>query len=443
MNNIKIDGDMFVIPTHRNCEKSVSSILEEMKEIKSNRYKFLVVVDNSKKEIYEQNHAFLKSILDGIEFPIYHVGLEQMDGIINQIAHGLGKNAKRLKELLLPDSIDYAKIYNMIYILTVALGVNRFHRRDSDCYYDESIKKLKYAVNSEEKYLGVPINQVVNQIKIIEQHKYKKDEEICIVGSDYLGNWNLDLEELMQSSDKIARRLLEVCDIPEDGIQKQLQEIYTSNMKVQECASVLKNTFQVTKVPECGNMAMTEVFRYLPNILGKNGMGFDYFTYFIAFLYKVPIIFHYHPILHIHDSRRYLDIDIVKYWIGILKMVDLDIIYTTIIKNGLISDLIKKESGLEILKKTIDTDFVNGLEKIIDSIETSERILKYNTVINDILISSNIPKYVQIGKKLLTMREKILDELNYEYKSSVELIREWKQIIEFADDMEFEQIKPM
>lgn len=440
MNKKNENSEVFIIPTHRDCKKSVCSLIEEIKKIKCNRDKVLVVVDNSKKSIYEQNHVFLKSKTSEVNYPIYHIGLEQMDSILTQIANDIGMSSQRIKEMMLPDDIDYAKIYNMIYLLTVILGANRFHRRDSDCYYDNSYQELKYAINAEEKFLGINLNQIKNEINMVEVREYKENEKICIVGGDYLGNWNLDLEELARSSENIAKRLLEICDIPSDGIEQQMKEVYSFNIDVEEHKPVLKNTFQVVKVPECGNMAMEEIFRYLPNILGKNGMGFDYFTYFIAFLYKVPIVFHYNPILHIHDSKRYLDIDIQNYWIGILKMVDLDIIYTEIIRSGVIERLIENESGLEVLKRTVDTEFVDGLEKIINSLDTEKRIIKFNAVIDDVLIGSGIQQYIKIGEELLTKRERLLEELNLEYRNSIELIRQWKKIIGVASDMEFKQI---
>ena len=388
--------DIFVIPTHRNVKMSMKSIIKEM--YVSNGDKALVVLDNSKSEIFKENHIEIKKESGKCKYPIFHVGINDMEKIVYKISESLGER-DTLIELLVPYDFDYGKIFNMIYLIAEILGADRIHRRDSDCYYSECTDINEYAVVEENKYLGEKIHNVLDKIDVLEKKLYSMEEEICIVGSDYVGNWNLDLNELMNSSDAVARKLLELCEVPKESVDMQIEEIYSDNNKKYK-KPILKNTFRIAKVPECGNVSMTKIYKYLPNLVGKNGVGFDYFTYFISFLYDVPIIYHSNTIQHIHDKKRYEDVDLYNYWVGVYKMIDLDIVYTNIIKSERISKINNGNLGLEAIIKTIPSEFSELFWENASKIDENDRNSKFESIIEDILKASGIEKYVNVGKRL-------------------------------------------
>ena len=200
--------------------------------------------------------------------------------------------------------------------------------------------------------------------------------------------------------------------------------------------AILKSSFRVPDAPECGNVSMCEIFKYIPNFVGENGIGFDYFTYFMGFLMKSPIVFHQKRIQHIHDAKRYKNIDIYNYWLGVIKMVDIDLIYTKFIQEGYPQKLMKDKSGIEAIKCIYEKEFPDVIERIIGEIDIGKRIEKFNNVVKEILLASGIDKYTEIGNELMGNRKKIISMLDKDYRDSIHLQRLWKKITDSARKQE-------
>ena len=64
----------------------------------------------------------------------------------HKIATKLAMSEKEVDELLLPDSIDYGKISNWVYLVGVMHRARIIHRRDSDCFIDEKYGKMSYPI---------------------------------------------------------------------------------------------------------------------------------------------------------------------------------------------------------------------------------------------------------------------------------------------------------
>jgi len=438
---------MFVIPTHRECLKSIISILHEM-EVYHNQTgdePILLILDNGSSQISSINKTYFKEHKnEWNRFRVYYIKIDNTSELIEIISQKSNIDINVLNDLLIPEKIDYGKIYNLIYLMSSALKCSSFHRRDSDCYFDPDYTKENLSVIQETKFLNQPVKAVIKKeiLDVIDDVSFDDDEKILIAGSNYVGNWNIDLHELSSKNPDVAANLLEICDIPEDSIEDQVNSNYTDKkMEQLNKRAILKTSFNVPDAPECGNMSMSEIFRWIPNFIGENGVGFDYFTYFMAFLFKVPIVFHQVRIPHIHDDKRYDNIDLTRYWLGVIKMVDFDLIYTKFIQNNYPAKLMKDEKGLKVIKRICKKEFPDCLEEIIEAISIDSRIEKYNSVVNDILIASGIEKYVSIGKKLLECRDSVLDSLTTEYHKSIYLQRIWTDLITAADGVDVELFK--
>ena len=435
-----MDGKhMFVIPTHRLCFKAVDSIILEMDlAISQGLNCFLAVIDNSPMQIYLQNDEYLRKLSKDVTYAIYHIGNDILKMFVSDLAKKINKDKKEIEDLLVPEKVDYGKIHNWIYICSIFLNAEYIHRRDSDCYVT-NIDKEFYPVVAENKFLGKKINSVLSQLEVIQMDNYNVDEKVCIVGSDYAGNWNLDLHELKKADENVVRKILKLSNISDEQINKIIKNDYASVEYSKDITpAVLKNSFDFpyNTMPECGNISMHRFYRYIPNFIGEYGIGYDYFSYFMCFLFKVPIVFHKNRIMHIHDSRRYTDIALFDYWRGMYKNIMLDSIYTFLIEQKLISDLITSEKGIQAI-----IDSYNYLPQIIRecishiSIYDSHRIL--NSICNEILISSDIEKYKKIGYKLIEVEKELYSETINDFKKSAKLIELWKNIISFSVECKY------
>lgn len=443
--DIKKEKHMFAIPTHRKCKKAILSIVEEMRQCNETWDIFLVVLDNSPNTIFEENDKIIEKIRKTINFVIYHISMDEMVHMVEKLANCMKINSSYMMELLIPREIDYGKIYNLLYICAISFSADIIHRRDSDCSLGD-IMLGDYPIDMEMKYINKPINHVINKLEIHKKEEYGDDEKICIVGGDYAGNWNLDLHELKQNDPEVVKKILRLSNIPEEDIEIEDSINYTENeYKKPSGKAVLDNTFEFeyNVMPECGNISICEIFKYLPNFIGEYGIGYDYFTYFIAYLYRVPIVFHKNKIYHIHDEERYDLIKIEKYWIGMYKNIMLDTIYTELIKMGTIEHLCKKSKGLEALRKSSENELGNLLREAIQNIDVQKEKKIIDTICNDILLYSPLDKYKSVGKIIRKRKREIIENTRRDFEHSIQLIEIWKDIVLNVKKINFWNIREL
>ncbi|WP_242655225.1 DUF6271 family protein [Clostridium cellulovorans] len=434
---------VFAIPTNRIIDTAVISASNEIYAAKEyiNEDIKLVIVDNSTSSILEHNTKFLKDFSNISHMKIMHLTLENQIKIIKEISIISGVELDELMDLLLPKGCDYGRISNMIYLIVTMLGSDVFFRRDSDCNV-RKIPKDQYPILQEVKYLGKKINTVKKHLSnSIIADSFGK-EEILVVGGDYFGEWNLDVKDLKDRDENIIRNLVKLNDIEEalidDYIEVKYSEMINKNAEKPVLISVYNqkgpNKFlskEIHRYPECGNISMKDVFKWIPSFVGLNGIAFDYNTQQLSSFLKVPILYHCNKINHDYDNGR-KEIEALKpYWKGIIKQNDLSLL-TTKFSHKLFDKLSfnNKISNFNQMKKLANKDIPDFFEESFYSISTKERIDRIDALINDVLLSSKIDKYKVIAEYLSENKFDILDELNNDYHKSVKLHRLWPKIME-------------
>lgn len=422
--------ELFVIPTHRLCEKAVLSALDEVIILKEQTNDVrILVLDNSKDEIFKCNDMAIDEIRKR-GFIIYHFGMEQIRKLIILLSENSDISYDELMEMLYPDKIDYGKIFNLLYIVAVVLGADNIYRRDSDCFAN-LLEEKKYPVQMEKRFLGKNVHYI-SGIKVQEKIDYAQDEEVCIVGGEYVGNWDLDTQVVNEANPEAMKYMMLICGIPEESIKEQFNMKYEEQEKYDEIP-ILSSVFEVSQSPECGNISMHNIYRYVPNFVGENGIGFDNHTYFIGFQVKVPMIYHFNAISHIHDKNRNNDIDLFRYWRGIAKMVDFDTYHLLFINSGYFDVMCEHGYGLKAIKENYEVTLPDLLEKTMEQLDRPTRIKRIETIANKVLKPTGIDLYVDIANYLEREKTNIIDELDYEYKLSIKIQRKWRKIIESAE----------
>ena len=154
--------ELFVIPTHRKCIKAIESLVREIELSKlSDEQKALAIVCNGDEIIEKELSEYLQQRKKDLPFKIYLINKCDMDKISQSLAENLGEEQREMDKLLIPDKIDYGKIFNMIYIVSFILGAEVVHRRDSDCYFYENQEASELSISYEEKFIKKKVNNVM------------------------------------------------------------------------------------------------------------------------------------------------------------------------------------------------------------------------------------------------------------------------------------------
>lgn len=422
---------MFVIPTHRVCFEAIESFKTEIVyfQKETNEDAIFVLLDNGNTDNYQANQKFLSNI----EFPCpkYHISLKDMNSIARYISKKLGND---ISQLLMPYEVDYGKIFNYIYIIGILFKVSGIHRRDSDCQL-LTLNMQNMPICMETRFLGQSVFKARNDLSVDEQIDYSLDEKVYMVGSGYLGDWDLDMKAIVEKNPDALKYLMKICNIEESVIADEYNKKYgNSDEHITESLPILTSIFDTSHALECGNTSLTEIYDYIPNFIGKNGVGFDYHTNFVAFECKVPMVYHYNKIYHIHDKFRHHDIKPLNYWKGIIKMVDFDNYHYSMITHNDFTKMCNGKYGIDTIKRISNKILPDILQYRFEKLERNKRIQNIDEITHKILMESHISEYEQIGKCLDLEKEKILLELDEEYAHSIELQRKWSDIVEVIRD---------
>lgn len=427
--------ELFVIPTHRDCRRAVESLIKEIHVFieKTGKIAMMAVIDNSSHDIYQMNHKFLSEVAKNEEFRIYHIGLNSLYLYFKQISMNFEQD-KYVFSLLYPKEKDYGKIFNTISLVACTLGVDVIHRRDSDCFYKEE-KAEEKAVWREIEYIGKSVKDTMNSLDFKKKPLCDLNEEIYIVGSDYIGNWDLDFGELTQENPDFLRTFLEINGVSQKDIDKQLEYNYTEDVGKSEI-NIYKNNgdYGYNTAPECGNICIKEIFRYLPNFIGTNAIGFDYHMYYIAYLCNVPIVYHNNKIWHVHDVQRYEAISLQNYWKGLYKSLDVDLFFDTILNDNEFKLTVEQKAGKKALISCCNDILPYLFKKALHNIDCEKREKNIKRVVEEILLKSKNQKYNNIGRYLWNTRKDLFEELDNDYKNSIWLHENWMKIISISED---------
>lgn len=425
---------MFIIPTNSKLEKSLESIIKEI-EYSSKKNKMLVILDNGEEDIYEYNEIRIHTLSEGVSFKINHVGIVFMKQLIMELSVFLTIDYQILEKLLLPKTGDYGAISNMIYLLGLFYEADTIHRRDSDCYvlFDDP---TTFPIVEEEFYLGKPLNSVLDKLEIKESSDIDLADEVLMVGSDYYGDFNMDwslLENPDRERNDAIEKIFALMGVPEDAIAQQISSKYKKEVSTKRLP-LLKTGFNVSEYPDCGNVSMKEIYKYIPNFIGIKGIGYDYNTYFFSFLFKVPIVYHFNKINHEHDhSRKELD-NQVKYWVGVYKQICLDNLLTEFIQVHLKDLLLSSMNiGIKLVQELISNGkFINSLQKSADEIhEENQYVIKE---LIELLIQVGTPESEYVSNYFKDNEDALTMSINNDFNESILLISIWKSIISFFEN---------
>jgi hypothetical protein len=434
--------NVMVIPTHRNTQEGIDSAVQEIyrasREQGSLESWTLLVVDNGPHEIAEVNRSYLEMIGKKTGIQVAHYNFQEQEQIARSVARHMGGDEAELLDLLLPSGVDYGKIFNMIYLLVVMMGGSSFHRRDSDCFVDELIPS-HYPIVGEMRYLGKTVKEVKGDFDTTRLSLGSQNEEILITGSDYYGNWNLDMESLAQHDPGVIDSLLDIFGIPDSGRAAYIASKYPTSTEIQQRHPVLIKDETIPdypdispSYPECGNLSMQEVFRYIPNFVGRHAIGFDYHTYIVSSLLRIPVVYHTRRIVHRHDRTRKRPDQLMAYWRGIVKQADYNMLLSGFMEGPLEQFCRIGKTGKERLERLDWEAFADCLQACRLQMDRRERVRHAEQVIERVLRPSPLSEYQWIADQLQEQKEQLIDELDSDYDRSIRLQRLWPNIMRAA-----------
>lgn len=222
----------------------------------------------------------------------YYFTTAEVLSLYGAVAERLSPEQARVFRKVYPDGrINYGNVYNKMFVLAALFGARQIHRRDSDTY-------AQTVTRGEERAELFPV-----ELELEWLSKRTPCGKVLLVGGGYTGKWSIDIDHLIQDPDTThIRRFFDTLSIAEEEHDIVLHEHIHGNSASYE-GDVLEPCS--VKEPDCGNMAMAEVFEYIPCSPVAYALGGDYFTHASIIECGLGRIYHNRAVVHAHSPCRY------------------------------------------------------------------------------------------------------------------------------------------
>ena len=392
------------IPTNRLIERCLSSYCKEVQYCQ-NKYKIeipMYIIDSGNIEIENSNRTAISAVKKKYDdVKITHISFEKQRDLIESILDD-SELSKVWIEYFMNTRANYGAVMNRIYVLATALGYDVIHRRDSDTLLQNN---CPYPLELEIEYITTSVSGGNSQVRV--------------VGSGYIGEWNLDIKDLIRYDASKFNIFLDCLNISKDNQEEYITTTYTDSEKEFKSDDILINK----KTPEAGNFCIYKLFKQYPCMPANNTLGTDYFTFKMAKALGWDILFHERRVVHEYHAERKNEEKKDNYFRSLLKLCDHSPVYWSLFNE------FKK------IKLSINPDDENVANVISDILEKAKyayldkRKENYDKFVNELLS----PMFEAEADKLKKIKTDLLEECISDYDNHILLIRDWHTIINNAE----------
>jgi len=422
---------VYFIPTHRNCGAAIRSYSKELLWAHTEGHSIpLVVVETNRGPHVSANAMALRDISIACpELTVVHLTLDRQEACLREIFSG---RLSHWLPLFTSGDHDYGTAMNKLFIFTYAMGAQGFHRRDSDTVLAEDQIEAatgRYPLKAELEYLGAPLSCLTG---VSDARHSLLGGSITVVGGNYVGEWNLDVHELMRAGDyPLVESLYCALGFPEQDVPGMVRTAFPKEVIFDhDVRTTLVTSVNDGLNPDCGNVAVSELGRWLPVLPGHNILAADYFAFDTATSLGMPSVHHTNAVFHQYGAERRDPAQIQTYWEGVARFADYFDCYSPLYQGYLHSEL-----GVDVGTLPMCLASRRNLSSMIRDFAQSrmkERIDRIRKIELDILGQCS-EEYHAIGQHIADHAEDLVKECSRAFALHADLFDDWPEVIRNAE----------
>lgn len=404
---------IYCIPSNRDIKKTLTSYIREVKFAYSKfQERFpLIIIETNSGDTASKNQETINNLK--VKYPdiwLIHFTISNQKKLFQDV---FSDKFNYLQEHFMDDSKDYGKAMNKIFLIAALFGVDMIHRRDSDTFlledFDSSYEN-KFPIEMEIKYLGREI------CEIYETSSYRK-EKFTVVGSNYYGEWNMAIKDFARKDFNLVYKLYELLGFDKSSIKEICDEAFQFEPPLpgKKLELTIIDSVNNNANPDCGNMAMYNLYNYYPMLDARSTLASDYFVMDLATAMDKPSLHHNRLVFHEYNQDRFKYQNTLDYWESVLKFCDYFNIYNEIYDGNLVNGSTTYNQVAQIVAKFSKKNKAHRRERMFK-------------IVNEILLDFD-ENYTSVGTELLSRIPKLVDELNVEYDRHSRMIKDWPEIM--------------
>lgn len=298
------------IPTHRLLpSRPLESAIAEAREASAllERPIPLVIVDDARSDaIRAENRARCAAASGPARTPVWFVPRSFQADVAGAIASALALDVT----LLIGGPLAYGRVFNLLYLVGRILGVDRFHRRDSDMAALAGAAPIAVEV----ELLGRPFEGVT----------------VDVTGATCLGDLDLRFDDCMRN-EGFLRAVLRSWGVMSEGFEAADRDPLTDMFRARTVQPDRRVRVGLTSPDYAspGNVAFTDpVYRCIPSSPVELQIGTDVCPFSGAAARGLGMVVHGHHIHHDQSDDRFDREGFARYWTAMIDNGDAVNVYS-------------------------------------------------------------------------------------------------------------------
>ncbi|MEU4495600.1 DUF6271 family protein [Streptomyces sp. NPDC023998] len=414
------------LPTNRACPSTIAAIAEEAAYAAEHFdvEVHLLILDSS--DAFKEHAEVVRGTRRDRRVVVHHLGeAEQRDFLQRVIRRTETTKPDLMLDLMLPADLSYGACTNRAFLISVALGCDSVHRRDSDSRYQVLNGEPAFPIHHELMSLGERAADAAHGVSETALAAEHTDKRVAMVGSSFVGELSVDIDEIRRLDNDVYYDVVSLW-APVHWPGEQKRQLVDESFQGAGSDAFAQDHSTLTlvdpmRVDMC-NISFHGVHERVPLPPATDTIGSDYFLIHLVHDAELPGVLHNRNIVNFYTGERRTDPGFMAYQTRFAKFL-LSMLYFNFIYDRM------AQAGPSLLdgRGQVRASAVAGFARESTRLDRAENVQRLERL--DTAYRKLGGRYATFADLLASRRERLLDEAQSDIADFTLLVEAWEPLV--------------
>ncbi|MGW7514520.1 DUF6271 family protein [Streptomyces sp. NPDC054796] len=416
------------LPTNRLCDETIAALGEEAAYAARHFgvEVHLLILDSCAAPAYAAHAEAVRRLPRDPRIVVHHLDEARQRDFLRQVTGGAGTNKPGLLlDLLLPAALSYGACTDRAFLISLALGCESVHRRDSDSRYQSIDGTPVFPVHHELLALGKRAADAAHAVSRTALDQRQLERKVAMVGSSFVGELSVDIGGIQRAAPDVYHDMVGLW-APAHWSAEQKRNLVAESFRGAGDETFTEDDSTLTlvdpmRVDMC-NIAFHDVHTRVPLPPATDTIGSDYFLLHLVHDAGLPGVLHNRNIVNFYTGERRTDAGFLAYQTRFVKFL-LSMLYFHFIYDRL------AEAGPSLLddRGRVRAAAVARFTRESTLLDRTENVAKLESL--DVSYRKLGGRYATFADLLAARRERLLDEAQRDIEDFALLTESWEALV--------------
>ncbi|MGI5404793.1 DUF6271 family protein [Streptomyces sp. CA-135486] len=414
------------LPTNRPCPSTIAAIAEEAAYAAEHFdvEVHLLILDSS--DAFKEHAEAVRGTRGVRQVVVHHLDeAEQRDFLQRAIRRTETTKPDLMLDLMLPADLSYGACTNRAFLISIALGCESVHRRDSDSRYQVVNGEPVFPIHHELTSLGKCAADAADGVSETALAAEHTDKRVAMVGSSFVGELSVDIDEIRRLDNDVYYDVVSLW-APVHWPWEQKRQLVDESFQGAGSDAFAQDHSTLTlvdpmRVDMC-NISFHGVHERVPLPPATDTIGSDYFLIHLVHDAALPGVLHNRNIVNFYTGERRTDPGFMAYQMRFAKFL-LSMLYFNFIYDRM------ARAGTSLLdgRGQVRASAVAGFARESTRLDRAENVQRLDRL--DTAYRKLGGRYATFADLLASRRERLLDEAQSDIADFALLVEAWEPLV--------------